>query len=353
MLPTFLRTRVEAIVQRWLPLVRALPAAAELSEAAIIDNLPAMLEQLACTVDGDPAAEVALGAVIGVHVEGRAQAGFSLADVIAEYGMLRQAVFDEFVETAVSSTPAEARIAELTAFNRTVDAGIAEAVEHYNWRRKAQQDRLIGILAHDMRSPLQVIALSAQVLLRQQLSDDGRGTAGRIVASAAKLDQLTTDLLDFARTRMGGSLPVMPAPADLREVLLRAYDEARLLHPQRDLRHAADQAPEAPCRIDAARMGQALTNLLSNAIRHGGDPIIVRLDTAEERIVVSVCNRGRIDDAVRQTLFQPFETSDPQRGTGLGLYIVCEIARAHGGGVEVEAGDDDTTFRLHVPRAAA
>jgi len=114
---------------------------------------------------------------------------------------------------------------------------------------------------------------------------------------------------------------------------------------------------------DEHRILQAISNLASNAVQHGtpGSPVRVQLTGNDERVAVEVRNRGTIPSDILPRIFEPFRSGrhDASRGggLGLGLFIAKAIARAHGGGLEVNSSNDETMFRLvlprHTPTAAA
>jgi signal transduction histidine kinase len=126
--------------------------------------------------------------------------------------------------------------------------------------------------------------------------------------------------------------------------------------------HARDRQITIECDVDSAgewdehRIVQALSNLVSNAVQHGtpGTPIRVHMTGNDEQVVIEVSNRGTIPSDLVPRIFEPFRSgrqySSRGGGLGLGLFIAKAIARAHGGGLEVESSDDTTTFRLALPR---
>ena len=114
---------------------------------------------------------------------------------------------------------------------------------------------------------------------------------------------------------------------------------------------------------DADRAAQVVANLISNALQYSPEDssVIVTLAEREEGIELSVCNRGeKIPAAIASELFSPFRrglsaigSSGNQEGLGLGLYIVEEIMRAHGGSVTVSSDDERTCFSTFWPRGVA
>jgi len=107
---------------------------------------------------------------------------------------------------------------------------------------------------------------------------------------------------------------------------------------------------------DEHRILQAISNLASNAVQHGtpGSPVRVRLTGDENQVAVEVRNRGTIPAEILPRIFEPFRSgrhyASRGQGLGLGLFIAKAIARAHGGGLEVDSSENTTMFRLVLPR---
>jgi PAS domain S-box-containing protein len=221
------------------------------------------------------------------------------------------------------------------------------------------QQQIIGIVGHDLRNPLATVLGSIALLRRQMgLTPSSIVSLDRAERSATRMARLISDLLDYARTRAPGGLPVVLARADLHAVCAQSIEECRSAHPSATIRFAAS-GDGGGC-YDADRVEQALTNLLVNAIQHGGDtPIDVQSDgSAADFVEIKVHNGGAVIPAdVLPQLFRAYrrgirgEPAAPQAGLGLGLFIVDQIAAAHGGRVFAESSQAaGTTFTLQLPR---
>ena len=164
---------------------------------------------------------------------------------------------------------------------------------------------------------------------------------------------LIDDVLDFARGRLGGGVPLDRHPVDLAAVVLQVVEELRAAHPQFDIEAAVDLPQMVDC--DRARMGQLLSNLVGNACIHGrpDTPVRVAGAVADGVLELSVCNAGEpIPESKLATLFQPFtrgSVAGAPQGLGLGLFIASEIATAHGGVLSAESSPARTIFRLRMP----
>jgi signal transduction histidine kinase len=216
----------------------------------------------------------------------------------------------------------------------------------------AQQERLVAIVGHDLRSPLQAITVTAEHL--QRLGDASERQArglSRIVMSARRMQSLIHDLLDYARTRQGSELPVQPRSAHLGDICRAALDVVAAAQPSATV--VLDVTGDDSTRLDPARVEQVVTNLVTNALKHGAadKPVRVTVAPGDAGVRLEVTNQGPpIAQHLMPTLFDPFRPSDAAGSVGLGLYIVREIARAHGGSVSVRSGEPGTTFSVTFPK---
>jgi signal transduction histidine kinase len=219
------------------------------------------------------------------------------------------------------------------------------------------RERMMGILSHDLGNPLAAIAMSADLLRhRGDLPESGREQACRIRRSAGRMAEMISTLLDFTRIRSRSGLAVTPVPADLAAIARDAVEEARVAWPEQPVE--VEVRGDARGEWDPARMLQAVSNLVSNAVHYGdrGTPVKISIDGGESRMTLSVHNVGPpIAEELLPVLFEPFrraglEDRSPQ-GLGLGLYIVEQIVLAHGGTIDVAStAENGTTFTVHLPR---
>lgn len=219
-----------------------------------------------------------------------------------------------------------------------------------------ERDRILGIVSHDLRNPLGAIAMSAAMLLRQELDPRITRSVRRIANGAERMERLISQLLDFAQARHGGGIPIQRRPIELAEVVKRVADELETAYP--DSAIALEIEGDTAGNWDPDRVAEVLSNLIGNAIQYGdGGAVGVQLNGVEDEARVAITNGGPpIPAGLMPTLFDPYRrgaTSDPGRSqsVGLGLYISREIARAHGGQIEVRSdAAHGTTFTLRLPR---
>jgi signal transduction histidine kinase len=218
-------------------------------------------------------------------------------------------------------------------------------------RKRAEKERelFIGALGHDLRNPLQAISLAADSLARRDdVPDVARKPAARIASSAQRMNQLISDLLDFARSQHG-AIPIKPENCELLDIASEVIAEIKLARPDREIRVEAQGGCDGSW--DRARMAQVFQNLLVNAVEHGdpGAPITVRTGCARDLVWAEVTNRGAIPPDDRPRIFEPFRARAKSNGLGLGLYIARALVEAHGGNIAVDCRLDETVFRIELP----
>jgi PAS domain S-box-containing protein len=224
------------------------------------------------------------------------------------------------------------------------------------------QQQIIGIVGHDLRNPLATITGSISLLRRQAgLTPSSVASLDRVARSAARMARLISDLLDYARTRAPGGLPVVLARADLHTICNDAVQECRSAHPATAI--VLETVGDATGSWDADRIEQALINLITNAIQYGEtSPVRVRsIATAAHIVEIKVHNGGAVIPAdVLPELFKAYRrgirggTTGRQPGLGLGLFIVAQIAAAHGGLAFAESSlESGTAFTIQLPRSVS
>ncbi len=239
--------------------------------------------------------------------------------------------------------------------------GVGLMMHDVSERRRVEelQQLIVGIVGHDLRSPLSAILGSAKLLPRSgELTERQARLVARIESSAARMESIARDLLDFTRARSARGIPVTPRPVDMDDICRAAIEEAEASVPGCAIQYAPDG--DGCGEWDPDRLGQLLGNLLHNALTHGepGAPVALRWQGGASHLVVRVENCGRPipADAIPQ-LFEPFgQLATPRgrrAGVGLGLFIAREIARAHGGSIDVTSNAARTVVAARLPRRAA
>lgn len=220
------------------------------------------------------------------------------------------------------------------------------------------RDQFMAVLGHDLRNPLAAIEAGTRILERHSDADERVSIViGEMRASLARANDLIDDVLDFARGRLGNGIPLdYSKETSLVEVLRNVVQEISVVASDVEIRCEFGDLDAVDC--DAHRIGQLASNLLSNAVRYGDrtKPILLEGHVDGDRFYLSVANEGEpIPEAARDLLFVPFqrgEVSGHEKGLGLGLFIVSEIAQAHGGEMQVVSDHSETRFQLSMPRTA-
>lgn len=371
-LTDFIRQHMATIVAEWETFASTLvPAASGMTSLALRDHAQQILEALARDLTTPQTREeqsekskgrapVAAGApetAAQTHAVLRAREGFDIIQLVAEYRALRASVLRLWTDAGpLDHTGVE----DLIRFNEAIDQAVAESVGHFHAQVERACNLLLGMLGHDMRSPLSTVLTTASYLAALNAGEKVTAAATRLIRSGASMQALLDDLVDFNRTRLGLGIKVVPAEIDLAVPVADEVEQFRGAHPSRQI----DMVVTGDCRgwWDAMRMQQSLRNLLSNAIRYGkiDSPIRVAIRGEVANVYLEVANSGApIDPAVANEIFDPLKRSVHSEGQedrsnlGLGLFIVREVVRAHGGDVEVRSEQEEVTFAIRLPRQPA
>jgi len=385
-LAEFILSNIEPILMEWEVFARGITPGAKMDALALRDHAPDILlatvqdmnssqsatERSAKSRghghqkhDGDGAAHRGAGTGLNgaseLHAIGRLGSGFDLMEVVSEYRALRASVLELWRDSAPQPDPHD--VDDLTRFNESIDQSVAKAVSSYTRRVDQARDLYLAILSHDLRNPLNSIAMSAELLRHSDMNQraaEALGCASQISTNAQVMARMIGDLLDYTRTRLGAGMPVSPTSVDLSGLCRELFDEFRTAHPNRVIRFQTDG--EQIGEWDADRLRQAISNLLGNAIQHGAEnaPINLKLTGEASEVVVVVHNGGPpIPPGELPRIFEPLvrgaSAEHPKHNRpgsiGLGLYIAREVARSHGGRIDVTSSEESgTAFSMHLPR---
>ena len=368
-LPDFIRTNVEEILVEWEAFARGLPLGGTMDIASLRDHAKEMLAVIADDLDrpqtlrqqSDKAQGLSDAGVRRAptaaqeHGSGRAESGFTVEAMVAEFRALRASVTRLW--TVRNQQASASDLQDLIRFNEAIDQAIAESIGTYANEVAQSKERFLAILGHDLRTPLGAIVTSTRFMLDTgTLAEPHLGLVARMEKTARRMNRLVTDLLEFTRTRFGDSIPVSAAPMEASRMAEDVAGEVRSSYEGTvvNVRTVGDTAG----RWDSERLTQAVTNLVSNAVHHGtrGGPIDITVTGSADEVTISVRNQGtpippnqvsRIFDAMKD-LESP--SGKDRRHLGLGLYIVDKIVRAHGGSVHVQSGASGTEFSVQLPR---
>jgi signal transduction histidine kinase len=216
------------------------------------------------------------------------------------------------------------------------------------------REQFIAVLGHDLRNPLSAIDAGTRMLVREPLTDSQASIVGLVRTSVSRMAGLISNVLDFARGRLGEGIALNRQTGDIAPTITQVVNEFHASAAGRQIETTLKL--DEPVNCDQARIGQLLSNLLGNAISHGAQdkPVRINASSGERMFELSVANAGEpISPAAMERLFQPFargELRPNQAGLGLGLFISAEIARAHGGELDVSSTPEETRFVLRIPQ---
>jgi signal transduction histidine kinase len=373
-LSIFIRDNVDRIVDEWETFARTLqPSWGAMSKEELRDHSREMLMAVANDMEtgetegerkakskGMASAAEAPESAASVHGALRHLAGFDLGQLVAEFRAMRASVLALWARSDDVKS-GEAAIEEITRFNEGIDMALAESVERYSNQLGTSRDMFLAVLGHDLRSPLSAIEMSSRLVDAEDLPFPARRKAAQRIQRASRdMNRLITDLLEYTRSRLGSGIPVERSACDVGAVCEDAIESIRGIHPEREF--VLHLSGELKMEADAARLQQVLGNLLHNAVQHGaaGSPISLKCCAEGDRVELSVRNFGKVIPpemlaAVFQPLVQapgaaPGSEGRSSTSIGLGLFIVREIARAHGGDASVESSEAaGTVFALSLP----
>ena len=347
-----------------------LPAAARMKSLQLRDHAQQILEAVAQDLTQpqtrEQQAQKAQGRVPHVihapetaaqtHAVMRARSGFNIGQLTAEYRALRASVLSRWADT---SEPESTDFQDMIRFNEAIDQAIAESVAFYSAQVDQARNLFLGMLGHDLRSPLSAIQLSAGYLAKLNAGENVSTAASRIIRSGSRMQALLDDLLDFNRTKLGLGINITPAEVDLTKVIADEMQVLRSAYPDRTIEVEVDGDVRGVW--DANRLHQLLANLVSNALKYGNSdaPVRVTLTGSPTAVMLGVKNSGPLIDAsYLAQIFDPLrrgpnhqQQSTNQDGSlGLGLFIAREIVTAHGGDIRAESEQSETVFTVTLPR---
>lgn len=296
------------------------------------------------------------------HGVERAESGFDIEQMAAEYRALRASVLRLWTsERDYKLGPAD--FEDLIRFNEAVDQSQAESLSEFTETVDNAKEMFLAVLGHDLRDPLAAIYSSVLSMSEDRdMAEPHRLVALRISERAMQATELVGDLLDFTRCRLGSGIPIDRAEIDLRKIVEDVAEEIMSAHPGRKVQ--IETSEEQIGQWDAARISQALGNLVGNAVGHSGsdETVTVALDGGEKDVAIRIHNHGKPIPADRlDRIFNPMNSSaspstsstlGPTGSLGLGLYIAERIVNAHGGWIEVASSQEQgTTFTARLPRS--
>lgn len=373
-LADFILANRAAILAEWEEFAKTCtPASGSMGIAALSDHASEMLtviaEDLKTPQGGLEQSEKSKGnapapadgerTAAEMHGTGRAESGFTMDQMVAEYRALRASVIRLWSKEQGEASSTD--LDDLTRFNEAIDQSLAESITRFTQDLDHSKEMFLAILGHDLRTPIGAVLTSARFMLEtKELPEPHLTLTSRIVSSTTRMNQMVGALLDFTRSRLGGGIPIAPAPMNMGKAVHDVVNEINAAHPDRKIE--IDARGSLKGQWDCPRISQVLTNLIGNALEHGSDRTAVKIEVQgdDKEVRVAIHNRGAaIAEDQMDGLFNAMKRHDispkadgPSANLGLGLYIADQIVRAHKGRIDVESSEQlGTTFTVRLPRA--
>lgn len=285
--------------------------------------------------------------------------GFTMPQLTAEFRAMRASVLRLWMQKSTRASKGDTE--EIMRFNEAIDQALQESAIRFSEQSNRTRDTFLAILGHDLRSPLATMTMAGTFLVRPTIDQANAIQIGaRVARSAATMTTMVNDLLEYARTQLGGAIPMRPVLADIAQICQSAVDDASAAHP--DCVFRLEVVGERIGDYDAARLAQVFSNLLNNAAQYKSHDHAITISTFGDldATTVQVKNYGPpIPEALLAAIFDPLvqlSVATEQKGPastslGLGLFIAREITTSHGGSIGVESSlKDGTVFTVRLPR---
>jgi signal transduction histidine kinase len=372
-LAEFIPRNMEAILVEWEAFATTLDSAAtRMTPLALRDHAQQILEAVVADLSAPQTTQAQADKSKGralkpvgapetaaeTHAILRAKTGFNINQLAAEYRALRASVLRLWMDACQPDSP---NMDDIIRFNEAIDQAVAESIGFFSAQVEQARNLLLGMLGHDMRSPLNTIQMTASYLAALNVGEQVSAAASRLIRSGASMKALLDDLVDFNRTKMGLGITILPKDADLAVLFADELEQLRGAHPNRQLE--LEVVGDTRGHWDGPRLQQVLRNLVTNAIKYGvaDAPVRVALTGEEANVRFEVTNRGpAIEPSALDQIFDPLRRGPAQGddrnadgGLGLGLYIVREVTRAHEGQVGARSIGGETVFAVRLPRRHA
>ena len=374
-LADYIEANIEPIMTEWVAFAATSgPAGKAMTLPALRDHAVDMLrtivadlrtsqtdeEQAAKSKGEAPPLDGGAKTAAEIHGAGRAEGGFTVAEMVSEYRALRASVIRLWTRQHGSLTGAD--LEDLMRFNETIDQAVAESVVRYTGDVDRSKEMLVAILGHDLRAPLSTVMTATQFVLETGTLTDGERRSLTVgMRCGRRMNQMIADLLDFTSARLGGGLPISRADVDLGATVQQAVEEADAASRDRTLE--CTTTGNLHGQWDGARISQVLSNLLGNAVQYSAPNtrISVSAQGESQDVIVRVHSDGTaIPSSDLPGLFSPFKrfrvvstggSGGDSANLGLGLYIAERIVRAHGGSIDVRSSAEaGTLFTVRLPR---
>ncbi len=291
------------------------------------------------------------------HGEQRADKGFDAMELSSEFRALRASVL-RLWEINSKTEEWETDFHDMIRFNEAVDELWLISLDRFQDKVDERKNWVMGIVGHDLRNPLAAISGVQSILkLSKNLSEKERSLLGRAGSSVKRMTELIDNLLELTDLRLGSGMKIHKAPVDLSEQSEKIVQEVQLAYPEAEL---IIQSPgPVQGEWDVVKLDQLMTNLITNALRHGkpGGPVTVNISAKGNEAFFKVHNEGSpVPEEIKDMISKGMVTKTngdhrKKESYCLGLYIVKQIVDGHKGQINlISTEEKGTTFKITLPR---
>jgi len=354
-----LKQNAEKIMQMWEKRARDEVGASTHQTSLVLQNslplyLNQLVDELSNRIDRTPARitadEVESTRIGKLHGHERAgYADYSMTQLIFEYQLLRQVIFQVLEEEA----PLEVRDRDIII--GSIEQAVNDAATQFSETLRDIQELFMVTLSHDLRNPINVVKMGTQLILRRlERGDTHRDVAARMLGAIDRLDSMIQNLLDASRLRAGQSLKIEFEECDFVMLVQEVVEDLSFAYGERFV-VVSDSDIRTVCSRKEIR--RVIENLAINAVKYGAPstPITLTLEQTETQIGLTIHNEGNpIALDAQSILFQQFRrtiSAEEQTGWGLGLFLAKNITEAHQGTLGVESAEGKgTSFIINLPK---
>ncbi len=357
----YLKQNAQLIMGLWEEQAREQVSASIHQDSLVLQNslpqyLNQLIDELSTKIDRTPA-RIATDKAQSTQISsqhGHERAGYadySMSQLIFEYHILRQVIFQVLEEEAPLA------VRERDIIIGSIEQAVNDAASQFSQTLRDIQELFMVTLTHDLRSPINVVKMGTQLILRRlERGDTHIDVAARMLSAVDRLDAMIQNLLDASRLRTGQSLKMNFAVCDLDSLVQEVVEDLSFAYGERFV-IVSDSSINSYCSRKEIR--RVIENLAINAVKYGAasTPITLTLRQTETHISLTIHNEGNpIDLESQSILFQQFRrttSAEEQTGWGLGLYLAKNIIEAHLGTIEVEsAKGKGTNFIIKLPKVS-
>jgi signal transduction histidine kinase len=313
----------------------------------LVDELSTQIERTPAQITDAQVESTRIGKQHGHERAGYAD--YSMNQLIFEYHILRQVIFEVLEEQAPLG------VKERDIIIDSIEQAVNDAATQFSLTLRDIQELFMVTLAHDLRGSINVMKLGTQLIIRRlERGDTHLDVAARMLGAIERMDSMIQNLLDASRLRAGQSLKLEFEECYLDQLLQEVVEDLSFTHGERFVLVSDSEMKSNNCSRKQIR--RVIENLATNAVKYGAPntPITLMLQQTETYTKLTIHNEGTaISPEAQSILFQQFRrttSAEEQTGWGLGLFLAKSIVEAHQGTIEVKSAEGEgTSFVVKLP----